>query len=89
MTENKETKKVVKKLEVTAKIAEPIKVPITVKAPKAVKPEAKKEVNEPKTVQKVVTHEGAEVTAILSENGSAKHCRLSNGTTAWVPKSSF
>ena len=39
--------------------------------------------------KKVVMFEGAEVIAILEQNEKEKLCRLSNGTTTWVPNANF
>jgi hypothetical protein len=36
-----------------------------------------------------VKYDGATVVKILAENETAKHCQMSNGTTAWIPKSVF
>jgi hypothetical protein len=38
---------------------------------------------------KVVTFEGAEVIAILEQNEKEKLCRMSDGTTKWVPTANF
>ena len=39
--------------------------------------------------RKEVLVDGAKVLEILEENATAKHCKLSNGTTSWVPKILF
>jgi len=39
--------------------------------------------------KKVVMFEGAEVIAILEQNEKEKLCRMSDGTTKWVPTNNF
>jgi len=39
--------------------------------------------------KEVVTFEGAEVMSILQENEKERLCKLSDGTTKWVPKDVF
>lgn len=36
-----------------------------------------------------IKYDGAEVVSILTKGETAYHCQMSNGTTAWVPKSLF
>jgi len=36
-----------------------------------------------------VVYEGAEVISILEIKGDAYHCRMSDGTTKWIPKEVF
>jgi len=66
---------------VAKKVAEPKKVekPAPVSKP----------IEKPVVKVKIVKYEGAEVLEILEKRNDVYHCKMSNGTTTWIPKSVF
>ena len=59
---------------------------VVVETPVEVKVETPQEVV---VESKKVIKDNAEVVEILEENSTAKHCKMSNGTTTWVESEYF
>ncbi len=67
----------------------PVKKAPAKKVEKEQKPQAGTVTTGPKPEMKFPLYEGSRVVEVIDEKGDAKHCKMADGTTKWVPADRF